>query len=177
MIPLIAPILSLLANKGLDLLSGAIEGGADKAIDFVAEKTGIDLKTKTSLSGAEIATLKELERLNTKDLQDFQIANKKLDMENTNSARDMQKSALDQPDNFSKRYIYHLATLWSVFSMLFISAIAFIPIPMENVRIVDTILGFMLGTIISAIINFFFGSSHSSKEKDGTISKHIERRG
>ena len=37
-------------------------------------------------------------------------------------------------------------------------------IPKENIRFADTILGFLLGTIISAIIQFFYGSSLGSKK-------------
>jgi hypothetical protein len=34
------------------------------------------------------------------------------------------------------------------------------------VRFADTILGFILGTVIATMLNFWFGSSIGSKEKD-----------
>ena len=43
MIPILAGIVSMLAGKGLDLVSSAIDGGADKAKEFIEEKTGIKL--------------------------------------------------------------------------------------------------------------------------------------
>ena len=40
------------------------------------------------------------------------------------------------------------------------------------VGVVLAILGFLLGTIVAAIIQFFFGSSMGSKEKDKLFSKY-----
>lgn len=89
----------------------------------------------------------------------------KFDLENTKDARDMQKVALQQADLFSKRYVYYLATFWSVIGGAFIFIVLFKEIPKENVRLIDTIMGFLLGTIIATIINFFFGSSKGSSDK------------
>jgi hypothetical protein len=41
-----------------------------------------------------------------------------------------------------------------------------ITIPETSVRFVDTILGFLLGTVVATIIQFFLGSSVGSKTKD-----------
>ncbi|AUR86320.1 TMhelix containing protein [Vibrio phage 1.084.O._10N.261.49.F5] len=81
-------------------------------------------------------------------------------------AREMQKAALDQDDLFSKRFIYYFASVWSLFAMSYLACITFLTIPEANTRIVDTVTGFLLGTIISAMIQFFFGSSLGSKNKD-----------
>ena len=43
MIPIIAGLVSMLADKGLDLISSAIDGGADKAKEYIEDKTGIKL--------------------------------------------------------------------------------------------------------------------------------------
>ena len=43
MLPIIAGIVSMLADKGLSLISKAVDTGSDKAIEFVEEKTGIKL--------------------------------------------------------------------------------------------------------------------------------------
>ena len=78
----------------------------------------------------------------------------------------MDNQRQQEPDKFLRR----LAFLWSIFSICYISAISFMSIPQENLRFVDTIMGFLLGTIISAIIQFFYGSSLGSKEKDNQTS-------
>lgn len=87
-------------------------------------------------------------------------------LEDRKDARDMQKEALKQDDIFSKRFIYYFAAGWSVFSALYLSAITFFTIPEANIRIVDTVTGFLLGSLIAAIIQFFFGSSYGSSEKN-----------
>ena len=102
MLPFLIPIVSMLADKGLDLLSGAIEGGADKAIDFVSEKTGIDLNSKQKLTSEEISKLRVLENTNKIELEKLALLNKKEDnrhdefyidkrTEDSQSARDMFK--------------------------------------------------------------------------------------
>lgn len=65
---------------------------------------------------------------------------------------------------------HSLAFAWSMFAMIYVSMITFGTVPQANQRYADTVLGFLLGTIVATIINYFFGSSKSSKEKDATIS-------
>jgi hypothetical protein len=40
----------------------------------------------------------------------------------------------------------------------------------QALRVIDTVLGFLLGVSLSAIIQFFFGSSAGSKSKEEKIS-------
>jgi hypothetical protein len=42
------------------------------------------------------------------------------------------------------------------------------------VRFADTILGFLLGTVVATIINFFLGSSAGSKEKTETLAAELK---
>lgn len=70
----------------------------------------------------------------------------------------------------SDRFLRTFGVIWSAFSMSYIAAISFIEIPAENVRFVDTIIGFLLGTIVSGIIQFFYGSSLGSKEKNSATN-------
>jgi uncharacterized membrane protein YgaE (UPF0421/DUF939 family) len=69
-------------------------------------------------------------------------------------------------DKFIKQFPIWLAIVWSIASMLYVGFITFGSIPSENVRFADTILGFLLGTVVATIINFYFGSSDSSKSKE-----------
>ena len=48
----------------------------------------------------------------------------------------------------------------SIVIMLFV-----VEIPEQNQRIVDMILGVIIGTGLVSVINFFFGSSKGSKDK------------
>jgi len=85
---------------------------------------------------------------------------------NTENARAMQVAALAQSDMFSKRFTMYLTSFWSVCAAVYIGFITFSIIPESNVRFADTILGFILGTVIATMLNFWFGSSIGSKEKD-----------
>lgn len=115
----------------------------------------------------------DLEAAITRASPDQLIALKTLELEyqkllqmDTQSAREMQIAALNQDDRFSKRFVYVFASCWSLFSIAYIFAITFMDIPKENVRFADTTLGFLLGTIIATIVQYFYGSSMGSKLKD-----------
>lgn len=65
--------------------------------------------------------------------------------------------------NFMRGFI---AVLVLAFTMVYITTASFYPIPKGNIRIVDTVIGFLMGTGFTAIITYFFGSSQSSSDKD-----------
>ena len=153
-LPLLAPLLATLAANGLGLLGDAI---TKKGTQFVEEKLGIDLSqeaTPEAIANWKMAVMQnetEVLRMAYGD-----VAN----------ARNMQVEALRQEDVFSKRFIYIFATFWSIFAAGYIGFITFGTIPVDNQRFADTILGFLLGTVVATILQFFFGSSMGSKEKD-----------
>lgn len=170
MVPILASLVGMLADKGLDLISSAIDGGADKAKDFIEEKTGIKLDSGKELTKEELAVLRKLETEEKLALEALALENKKEDnrhsetifsstVQATKNAQDMQVAALNQEDTFSKRYVYYLATFWSIVGAMYIFLITFLWIPEANQRFADTTLGFLLGTIIATIIGYFFGSS------------------
>ena len=143
-------------------------------IDDLISDIGMPLVKKgvKALTGIDLES-KELTAEDKQKIMDSQIEIMKIDFEkmkleyqNTNDARDMQKVALQQDDTFSKRYIYYLATFWSFVAVGYIFLITFLTIPESNVRFADTTLGFLLGTIVATIINYFFGSSKSSLDKN-----------
>lgn len=177
MVPILASLVGILADKGLNLISSAIDGGADKAKEFIEEKTGISLDKPDKLSSEDITRLKELEISYETELKQLALENKKednrhlealtaSDVQATKNAQDMQIVALTQDDRFSKRFVYYLATFWSIVGALYIFLITFAPIPEANQRFADTTLGFLLGTIVATIIGYFFGSSLRKDQYD-----------
>ena len=54
---------------------------------------------------------------------------------------------------------------------LYLFLVTFIPIPECGVEHSKTILGFMLGSVISIIIGYYWGSSSGSAEKSKFIEK------
>lgn len=77
MIPIIAGLVSMLADKGLDLISSAIDGGADKAKEYIENKTGIELDK--DLTDEQVAELKKFEMTNKIELEKLALANKQED--------------------------------------------------------------------------------------------------
>ena len=146
-----------------------------KLIDDYGEKLvvkGIEKITGVDLSKQEL-TNEDKQKIIDSQIEIIKIDFDKLKLEfdNTNSARDMQKVALQQDDIFSKRYVYYLATFWSIVAIGYIFLITFLTIPEANVRFADTTLGFLLGTIVATIINYFFGSSKSSSDKNQLLKE------
>jgi len=99
-------------------------------------------------------------------LKELDIEYTRLFLDDKADARALQVAALNQDDTFSKRFLYYFAAGWSLFAMLYVAAITFVGVPEDSVRFADTVLGFLLGTLIAAIINFFFGSSRRDQDRD-----------
>ncbi len=121
-----------------------------------------------------IGVLKDTEAIAKTEqaLRDYDIALKekgnevlKIHLENTNKARDMQIEALKQGDTFSKRFIYYYAAFISFATIVYVYFITFWHIPEPNIHFANTVLGFLLGTMLTTVINFFFGSSKGSNDK------------
>ena len=136
-------------------------GGA--AISLIASKLGVEDTV------AEVAKAIAGDPLAAQKLAEMEMEYAKLDMANVANARTMQIAALQQEDVFSKRFIYYFAVAWSVFAMVYFSFATFGTIPDSGVRVADTILGVLIGTVITGFFNFFYGSSKGSKDKDATI--------
>lgn len=85
-------------------------------------------------------------------------------------ARDMQKVALGQSSWLAKHYIYLLGTFILVSATGFGVALTFYVVPEENKRLVEMFADIYLFAGAMAVINFFFGSSIGSKEKDKSNS-------
>ena len=143
--------------------------GSDKAAEVAEQVIGI-AETVTGKSGADVIgsikadpalLLQFKERVLERETELDRMAYG--DMAN---ARHMQEVALQQDDPFAKRFVYWFSICWSVFSACYIVGITFAKIPAENQRYADTILGFLLGTVIATMFQFFLGSSIGSKAKD-----------
>lgn len=163
MIPLLAPILAQLAGAGLQKVADSV---LDKGLEQVEEKLGIKLEPNadgllddSKLADIQMAAMKHAEFM------------AEIDLKNTQDARDMQEKAMENADPVVRRFVYLFAAFWSVFAVSYIILITVADIPEKNIRFVDTVLGFILGTVVATILNFFFGSSQSSKDKTKELMK------
>ena len=165
MAPLIASIVSGLLANNLPKVAQAV---VDKGLNYVEDKLGVKIQPEpdNSLSPELVAQIKLAAIKHEEFKMEQETKRIELTHKNTADARDMQKEALRQNDWFAKNFVYLLASFWSIATAAYIAAITFATVPQGNARVVDTITGFLLGTLIATVINYFFGSSNSSSEKN-----------
>ena len=184
MIPLLlAPIASMLADKGLDLLSRAIDGGAEKAKEFIEDKTGISLDVNKGLTSDEILKLKEFEASNEIKLKSLALENKKEDNRHQEAkyseAHETYRAKNDMSDEIAKQIIGRNLPLIGILVIVNIILVYFLQDNASLIAIASNIIGVAIGNLFNerqAIVNFFFGSSISSKTKDEHI-KNLTHKG
>ena len=64
-----------------------------------------------------------------------------------------------------------MACVVLLIGFLYLFLVTFLPIPMAGAEHAKTIVGFMLGSVISIIIGYFWGSSKGSADKSKFIEK------
>jgi len=182
----VAAIAPALAQRGLDLLSGIFRGGLDKGTQEIAnlikDQTGIDINNVADgkMDDAQWAQLKVFELQNQEQLlqhrqkmEASRLEEERLHQADRADARSLQKEALKQDDIFAKRFIYYYAIGITILTFIFIFWASFGKIPFRNERTVDTVLGFLLGVSLSAIIQYFYGSSAGSSRKSEVIDQQL----
>jgi CDP-diglyceride synthetase len=135
------------------------------AVSAIARRLGVE-DTVEAVTQAVAADPDAALKLAQIDLEKI-----KAEYANTADARAMQVAALSQSDVFSKRFPMYLTMFWSVSAVVYIGFITFSAIPEQNIRFADTILGFILATVVATMLNFWFGSSIGSKEKAEALRK------
>ena len=146
-------------------------------------KTGIDINDAADdrLTEERWAKLKEFEFQYQAKLLDYRqqadahaLELERLHQTDRASARELQQAALGSDDRLAKRFIYYYASGLSLLTFIFIFWAAFVyDYTKDNgqaLRVIDTVLGFLLGVSLSAIIQFFFGSSAGSRSKEEKLS-------
>lgn len=156
MLPVIASIVSGLISNGLPKVADAV---LDKGVDYVQDKMGITLKPEGEATKEDYAKI----QAEANKHEEFMA---EMDLKNMEGARNMQLKAMESDDPLVRRFVYYFITFWSVLSASYVGAITFGTIPEANVRFADTILGFVLGTMVAAMFQFLLGSSLGSRKKD-----------
>ena len=150
-------------------LKGKLPKVLDVAGDLLPDKGLLGVikniidKERPSLTTQDYQQIQELYENELKELQ--------LHVENTKDARDMQKVALQQEDIFSKRFVYYFASILFTTTLSLICLLCFIDVPDKNRDLIYMAVGTLMGTGISSIVQFFYGSSISSKQKTEEILK------
>jgi hypothetical protein len=156
MLPIIASIVSGLIQNNMHKVADAV---IDKGLDYVQDKMGIQLKPEGEATKEDYAKWSA----EAAKHEEFMA---EIDLKNMQGARDMQLKAMDSDDPLVRRFVYYFVSFWSVLSATYIGCITFVDIPEDNIRFADTILGFVLGTMVASMFQFLLGSSLGSRSKD-----------
>jgi hypothetical protein len=152
---------SFLISQGAGKLGDMLMGAAkDKVIETIADKLGVEPKEE-AIEQHLTAHPEEMVKLEQVDMQKME-----LQLQEMQSARNMQLEAMKSSDPFVRRFVYFFIAFWSLWSAVMLPFMVFGDIPPDNVRFADTILGFLLATMIGSMFGFLLGSSLGSKEKD-----------
>lgn len=151
---LISQDLLLLANA----FTGEVTNEEERLIVAIKLKLHIDMQNTTP---DEILS-------RSKELAEFQTNYQEFILETLSSKRHLSPETLSeliQREKHTSLMFFRQITgsILIAISLLYVIALTWFPVPANNVRFADTSLGFLLGTVIATVINFFFGNSETSK--------------
>ena len=141
-----------------------IAGVAPDILELAGNITGVKLLNKLGDAIDKSDTI-------TPEQKETALELIKLDYADLEDARDLQKVALQQDDLFSKRFIYYLTIAVFSFSALIVIMLFFVEMPEKNRDVINFILGVVVGTGLTGIFQYFFGSSAGSKDKSKELEK------
>ena len=184
MAPLLIPIVTMLANKGMSLLSSALEAGEDKAVDFIEQKTGIRLSepgVEKRLGAEELAKLKIAEQEHAIELMRISLANKQEDNRHDESI--VSAEVGDKQNARGSNHLYALQTsiankiyshsMWMIPGILIMNAGLIVyadKLNMDTTAVVA--VGNLIGMALNSsyrerqsMIEFLYGASVGKKDQ------------
>ena len=184
MLPILIPIVTMLAEKGLGLLSKAVESGSDKAVDFIEEKTGLKLSEPEikKMSDEDISKLKQVQIDYELELSRMALLNKQEDnrheeaitgseVGDKQNARGSNHLYASQAEIGQKIFIQTsiIIPLLIMIDLLLVSYASELALSEAMIAGVSTLIGIALNNAYrerQSVIEFYFGSSIGSKMKD-----------
>jgi len=176
MIDVISLALGAAKLTGLDEKIGRWIGGdngasvAEKVVDVARVVTGTT-DPEEAIKQLKADEKKQFEFEKQLAAQEFEL--ERLAYQDRADARSMQEAALLSDDTFSKRFVYYFAIGWSLFACLYMGLATFLGIPEASVRFADTILGFLLGTVLAGMFGYFYGSSDGNEKRADKDSRYL----
>ena len=156
MLPMIASIVSGWISNGLPKVADAVK---EKGVDYVQGKLGVELKPEGQMSQEDVSKLKEAAMKHEELMAE-------LDEKSRQRATDMQMQAMKSDDPLVRRFVYFFIGFWSIFAAAFIPSLIWLDIPDQNMRFADTIVGYVMGSVVTSMFAFLLGSSQGSRMKD-----------
>ena len=175
---LLVTIGGLLIDKGLgflkDLLVNLSKEGISEIAEHLVAVTGVDIRNEKALAALtpeQAAEFKEKALNQFQALLEIKLKFTQLSNEATADARRMNILFAKERSFWSIITVANvIGFIWTIFSVIMLPSLVFLKIPTENIRFADTILGFILGTVVSTIINFYFGGSVQDHKN---ITQHV----
>lgn len=177
-------IAAALTSMGIGFVKDLIfDHGEDLVKEGIKKVTGIDLNKKKpeELSKEDIAVLKSAE-LELKKL-DFEKLKLELDKQKEanrheeakyNKAHETYQTKSDMADDIAKQIITRNLPIIGVLVLVNVLLVYFLKDNASLIAIASNIIGVAIGNLFNerqAIVNFFFGSSIGSKEKDNLLKQ------
>jgi hypothetical protein len=156
MLPIVMSIVQGLIANNMHKVADAV---IDKGVDYVQDKMGITLKPEGE------ATKEDYEKWNAEAAKHEEFM-AEMDQKNMDGARNMQLAAMQSEDPIVRRFAYYFMGVWSLFAIVIIPCLIWVPIPEGQMRFADAFQGFLLGTIVAGMFQFLLGSSLGSRNKD-----------
>ena len=171
-IELINTIVDGLYTKDVNLFALALramtENEANDIIESAIRETQIDIKASEIWSSLTPAQIDELQKFETNHRTYLlSIIEKKYE----NDTMLLKKVNQQDKDSSFRR---KLAVGMLIYSCVFLCMIVWIPIPESQNRYVDYILGFLTGTVVTTVINYFYGNSSKTEKHDAMLSNKNE---
>ncbi len=100
-----------------------------------------------------------------------------LDHQDLKDARNMQIQIATSENStiLAKNFIYYLATAVFIFSAVIVILLFFKDIPDKNRDVVNFILGVVVGTGLTGVFQYFFGSSKGSSDKSEQFMNTLKK--
>lgn len=152
-----------LASKDCQMLSIAIyvsqENELRQLTEMLKSATGVDLSKEDALdrcSDELVVKLKKFEKEYSNILLGIILST---ELEDPFHLRKPDTSSANKQLTTNYNFTYWLGAILIIFSLMYIFLITWIPIPEQNLRFADTILGVVIVAALQTVINFFLNNN------------------
>ncbi len=183
---LLSGVFTSAVDKGTDVATDVINRQVQKVADKIKEKTGIEIGdiAEDKLTDEQWRQLKEFELQEQElllesraKLSAIELEREKAYLQDRQDAREGGTKRDQSEDKFVRHFTYYYAYLITALTFIFIGIAIIVPayfvdskgistFPDKSWQVINTVVGFLLGVGLSAIIQYFYGSSMGSKNKD-----------
>jgi hypothetical protein len=146
------------AADAASTLIGSVTGFIDEVVTNKEERAQLKMQAEKQVQDY------------TSKMEELAQSAEQMFLQDKQNARDMQKAALMQNDIFSKRFAYYLASGILFFTVLYDVLLLTKLLNAANQDVVYFIAGVINSGGFMTVVNFFFGSSKGSSDKQDQLN-------